>query len=240
MMLCCSSTTGARFLSWIRDYDKIQNAAILLIYVQIGCALFGSLGALYSGVPIVNLVVSLFALVAIESSSQSLGRTYGFLLFCLILLDVAWFILFSHAIWNASSERDGFSIIFSVKLLLAMQIIGFSMRFLSSLLWIQIYRLGASSMDNLDISSSFLNPPAHEIDRQNSNSNEFIGGSIYDPAYYYSLFEDVEDKGHAYEGERRIVIHDDDSTSNIGASQLKSCDSRSFQAVNMDCSSREM
>ena len=42
-----------------------------------------------------NLAISLFALVAIESGSQVLGRSYGVLLVCALLLDIAWFILFS-------------------------------------------------------------------------------------------------------------------------------------------------
>jgi hypothetical protein len=67
--------------------------------VKIGCALIGSLGALFNGVLLINLVVALFALVAIESSNQTLGRTYAVLLFFAILLDVAWFILFSSTIW---------------------------------------------------------------------------------------------------------------------------------------------
>jgi len=66
---------------------------------QIGCALIGSLGALYNGVVLINLAIALFGLVAIESNSQSLGRTYAVLLFCAILLDVSWFILFSKEIW---------------------------------------------------------------------------------------------------------------------------------------------
>lgn len=66
---------------------------------KIGCALIGSLGASYNGVSLVNLAIALFALVAIESSSQSLGRTYAFLLFCAILLDISWFILFANEIW---------------------------------------------------------------------------------------------------------------------------------------------
>lgn len=84
---------------WIRDYDNIQRLAVKLIYAQIGCALIGSLGALYNGVLLVNLGISLFALVAIESSSQSLARTYAVLLFSSILLDLSWFFLFSHHIW---------------------------------------------------------------------------------------------------------------------------------------------
>lgn len=69
------------------------------VFSQIGCALIGSLGALFNGVLVINLVIGLFAVVAIESSSQTLGRTYAVLLFFAIVLDVAWFILFSHAIW---------------------------------------------------------------------------------------------------------------------------------------------
>lgn len=66
---------------------------------KIGCALIGSLGALFTGVLLINLVVALFALVAIESGNQTLGRTYAVLLFFAILLDIAWFILFSRTIW---------------------------------------------------------------------------------------------------------------------------------------------
>lgn len=59
----------------------------------------GSIGALYNGVLLINLAVSLFALVAIESASQSLGRTYAILLACTILLDILWFVLFFYDIW---------------------------------------------------------------------------------------------------------------------------------------------
>lgn len=71
----------------------------MLIGVKIGCALIGSLGALYNGVSLINLAIALFALVAIESSSQRLARTYAVLLFCAILIDVVWFILFTREIW---------------------------------------------------------------------------------------------------------------------------------------------
>lgn len=59
----------------------------------------GSLGAIYNGILLINLAIALFALVAIESSSQKLGRTYAVLLFCAILLDISWFILFTYEIW---------------------------------------------------------------------------------------------------------------------------------------------
>ncbi|KAJ6944769.1 hypothetical protein NC652_009958 [Populus alba x Populus x berolinensis] len=104
------------------------NLALFLIYLQIGCSLIGSLGALYNGISLLNLAISLFALVAIESSSQRLCLTYAFLLFSSILLDIAWFILFSHPIWNVSSDKYGMFFVFSVKLTLAMQIVGFTVR----------------------------------------------------------------------------------------------------------------
>ena len=78
-----------------------------------------------------------------------------------------------------------------------MQIIGFSVRLSSTLLWIQIYRLGASYVDatasretDFDLRNSFLSPPTPAVARQSSGSDEVLGGSIYDPAYYSSLFED--------------------------------------------------
>lgn len=78
-----------------------------------------------------------------------------------------------------------------------MEIIGFFVRLVSSFIWIQIYRLGVSYIDNtvsreadFDIRNSFLNPRTPTMVRQSSDSDEFIGGSIYDPTYYSSLFEE--------------------------------------------------
>jgi ABC-type transport system involved in cytochrome c biogenesis permease subunit len=59
------------------------------------CALVGSLGAFYTGVLVANLALALFGLVAIESGSQTLGRAYAALLAAALLVDIAWFILFS-------------------------------------------------------------------------------------------------------------------------------------------------
>ncbi|KAL9660611.1 hypothetical protein QQ045_025428 [Rhodiola kirilowii] len=84
-----------RLQPWIRDYDRLQWMAVLLIYIQIGCALVGSIGALYNGVMLINVAVTLFALVAIESANQRLGRTYAILLACTMFLDIVWLILFS-------------------------------------------------------------------------------------------------------------------------------------------------
>lgn len=62
-----------------------------------------------------------------------------------------------------------------------------------------MYRLGASYMDNsvprdtdVDLRNSFLSP-ATPIVRRPSGSDDVVGGSIYDPAYYSSLFEDGRD-----------------------------------------------
>ncbi|CAI0440540.1 unnamed protein product [Linum tenue] len=169
MMFCC--VFKDRLQNWLRDYDRLQYLAVILIYVQIGCALIGSLGALYTGVLLINLSVALFALVAIESSSQSLGRTYAVLLFSAICLDISWFFLFFSDIWNISPEKYGMFFIFSVKLTLAMQIVGFSVRLSSSFLWIQIYRLGVSNVENGA-------PREADFDLR---------------TYYSSLFEDSQD-----------------------------------------------
>ncbi|KAF5735678.1 hypothetical protein HS088_TW15G01193 [Tripterygium wilfordii] len=235
MMLC--SPLRDRVQAWLRDYDGLQFVAVILIYVQIACALIGSLGALYNGVLLINLAIALFALVAIESSSQSLGRTYAVLLFCAILLDVSWFILFSNEIWNISSEKYGAYFIFSLKLTLAMQIIGFSVRLSSSLLWIQIYRLGVSSVGttasreaDFDLRNSFLNPSTPAVVSQCSGSDEAIGGAIYDPAYYSSLLEDGQEIRYTREGQNHGIAGNG-SPSGVGVSHLKASLGGSFQAI---------
>ncbi|XP_019055599.1 PREDICTED: uncharacterized protein LOC104611176 isoform X2 [Nelumbo nucifera] len=226
------SALRTRIRSWLRDYVKIQAVAVILIYIQIACALVGSLGALYNGVLLINLAIALFALVAIESSSESLARTYAILLCCAIILDIFWFILFTHEIWNISSKKYGGFFIFSVRLTLSMQIIGFCVRLASSSLWIQMYRLGISSEESAfsqeadyDLRNSFLSPPA--IVCQSSDSDGILGGSIYDPAYYSSLFEDAQENG--YQGLKLGIGADGGSSSAAEAPQLKSCISRSFQ-----------
>ncbi|CAK9165902.1 unnamed protein product, partial [Ilex paraguariensis] len=106
---------------------------------------------------------------------------------------------------NISSEIYGSFVIFSVKLTLSMQIIGFYVRVSSSLLWIQMYRLGVSYVDSsvpreadADIRNSFLNPATPSVVRHSSGSDDVLGGSIYNPAYYSSLFEDGKDHGYSY------------------------------------------
>ncbi|KAL8130494.1 hypothetical protein V2J09_019649 [Rumex salicifolius] len=197
-MLCAPLRT--RLQLWLRDYDKLQSSAVILIYIQIGCALVGSLGALYNGVLLINLAIALFALVAIESGSQRLGRTYAILLIGAIILDITWFIL------HISSEDYGVLFIFSVKLALSMQIIAFSVRFSSSFLWMRMYRLGAShgqsalsQETDYDMRTSFLNPTTPEINRQISDPENQLGGSIYDPPHYSSLFEVVPENRYSSE-----------------------------------------
>ena len=106
---------------------------------------------------------------------------------------------------NISTEDYTSFFVFSVKLTMAMQIVGFAVRLSSSLLWIQIYRLGASYVDtasrtaDLDLRNSFLSPAAvtPAVVRQHSGSNEILGGSIYDPPYYSSLFEDGQENKYS-------------------------------------------
>nr|TKR91275.1 hypothetical protein D5086_0000225030 [Populus alba] len=163
------------------------------IYIQIGCSLIGSLGALYNGVLLINLAISLFALVAIESSSQRLGRTYAVLLFSSLLLDIAWFILFSRPIWDISSDDRGMFFVFSVKLTLAMQIIGFIV--------------------------SPTTPAA--VARQCSDSDVVLGGSIYDPAYFFILSLKTDKDNKCLRGDQNYGICDNGSTSSAEASQVK-------------------
>ncbi|KAK3409635.1 hypothetical protein EUGRSUZ_J01746 [Eucalyptus grandis] len=233
MMPCCS--LGDRVQRFLRDYDSLQSLAVVLIYIQIACALVGSLGAIYNGVLLINLAIALFALVAIESSSQKLGRTYAALLFCAIVLDISWFVLFSYEIWNISSDDYGVFFIFSVKLVLAMQICGFSVRLSSSFLWIQIYRLGASRVDSTysrevdsDLRSSFLSPVTPATARQGPDPDEILGGSIYDPTYYSSLFEEGQDSG-CLNRVNQSGARDDESLSSAEFSELKTSVGRSFQ-----------
>nr|XP_027191928.1 uncharacterized protein LOC101513188 isoform X2 [Cicer arietinum] len=217
MMLCGSFCLNLRdrIQPWLRDYDALQSFAVILIYIQIGCGLIGSLGASYNGVSLINLAIALFALVAIESSSQSLGRTYAFLLFCSILLDVSWFILFTHEIWNISSQDYATFFIFSVKLTLA------------------------SRAADFDLRSSFLSPVTPAVVRQTSDSNEILGGSIYDPAYYSSLFEDSQENKSTC-GMPNHDIAQNGSTSATEVSQ-KTFVETSFQAVDIgrECINQE-
>ncbi|KAI3676909.1 hypothetical protein L1987_86524 [Smallanthus sonchifolius] len=170
----------------------------LSFILQIACALIGSLGALCNGVPLTNVGIGLFALVAIQSNSENLGRTYAVLLFSAILLDILWFSLFCHEIWYISSEIYGEFVIFSVRLTFLMQIIGFTVRSSSSLLWIQMYRLGPSLVEyavpqdaELDLRNSFMGPITPRVVKTTTGSVD----SIIDPGFNSSLFSVNQDEG---------------------------------------------
>jgi hypothetical protein len=59
-----------------------------------------------------------------------------------------------------------------------------------------MYRLGASSSTptyfetNHEARISFLSPRSDSV-RRSPTADDILGGSIYDPSYYSSLFEDV-------------------------------------------------
>lgn len=58
-----------------------------------------------------------------------------------------------------------------------------------------MYRLGVSSStptyyEANDARNSFLSPRSNSV-RRGSMADDILGGSIYDPSYYSSLFEDV-------------------------------------------------
>eukprot|EP00268_Persea_americana_P011187 TRINITY_DN14699_c0_g1_i4.p1 TRINITY_DN14699_c0_g1~~TRINITY_DN14699_c0_g1_i4.p1 ORF type:complete len:165 (-),score=18.13 TRINITY_DN14699_c0_g1_i4:1852-2346(-) len=121
-----------------------------------------------------------------------------------------------------------------------MQIIGFAVRLLSSLLWIQMYRLGASSVEStiyryadFDLRNSLLSPSSQVPARQNSGSEDILGGSIYDPACYSSIFEDVKDNRYAYGVDNQIIGDDGKSTSAPGTSPLKLCNNISSPVINV-------
>lgn len=68
-----------------------------------------------------------------------------------------------------------------------------------------MYRLGVSYLEtsvpreaDADLRNSFLNPATPSIVRHPSGSDDVLGGSIYDPAYYSSLFEDGKDDTYLY------------------------------------------
>lgn len=140
-------------------------------------------------------------------------------------------------------EKYGQLFVLSLKLALWMQIIGFSVRFLSSFIWIQMYRLGVSSSTptyhevNYDGRNSFLSPRSSSV-RRNSMADDILGGSIYDPAYYSSLFEDVRNNTCTHQGDKQSGSNDSGSTSAGQSPRLKSFASRSFVANDVEAGLR--
>ena len=69
-----------------------------------------------------------------------------------------------------------------------------------------MYRLGVSHVESagsrdadFDLRNSFLSPATPAVVRQSSDSEDPLGGSIYDPAYYSSLFEAIQDDKYLLE-----------------------------------------
>lgn len=79
-----------------------------------GCAFVGSLGVVHTGIVLANLALALFALIAIESGSQSLGRAYAGFLSLSLLLDIVWFCLFANEIRCVSSYKCPRSLLLSL------------------------------------------------------------------------------------------------------------------------------
>eukprot|EP00250_Pteridium_aquilinum_P000850 c11025_g1_i1 orf=281-994(+) len=204
-MLC--AIARVRIRACIQGYEDLQFLAVLLLYLQVACSLIGSLGVSYTGALVANLAIALFALVAIESGSQALGRTYAVLLICALLLDIAWFILFSVEIRQYSRGSNvGKFAAFSLQLVLGMQVAGFLVRFFSAFVWLQMYRLGSDqggTYSHVDVearvgTAGFPSAASSPYTTQQSSlSDEVLGGSIYNPAYYSSLFSSP-DEGHSF------------------------------------------
>ncbi|CAM6099617.1 unnamed protein product [Calypogeia fissa] len=208
-MQCCIQCTGAS--AWFHNYDDLQTGAIVLLYLQVACSLIGSLGAFYTGVLVANLALALFGLVAIASGSQTLGRTYAALLACTLLVDIAWFILFSVEIRRDPSYRE--LSVFSVWIVFSMQVASSALRLLSSLFWVQMYRLGAQTdtsamyqpVDFEGRISTFELPndrpsPSHAV----SMSEEILGGSIYNPATFSTVFQFTDEPYFGTEAHNQV------------------------------------
>ncbi|KAL2650979.1 hypothetical protein R1flu_019107 [Riccia fluitans] len=194
---------GAR--TWFQNYDDIQTCAIVLLYLQVLCSLIGSLGASYTGVLVANFALALFALIAIESGSQTLGRAYAGLLALAVVIDIVWFILFTREIrQKEEGSTFGRFSIFSLKLVFWMQVIGFTLRFLSGFLWLQMYRLGVAADNSamyqpvdFDGRIATFGLTQHEAASSSFSaaaSDEVLGGSIYNPAAYARLLNQFADE----------------------------------------------
>eukprot|EP00850_Spirogloea_muscicola_P003605 SM000014S00393 [mRNA] locus=s14:1110203:1111314:+ [translate_table: standard] len=191
-------------LQWLEDCGDVQLAATKLLYAQLACGAAASAGPWYTGAAAADLAAALFALVALESGSQALGRTYAALLLpATLVLDAAWLATFSRAAWHShcGGGGDSWFEVLSLKVLLLAQAAGAALRLASALLWWQLYRLGASAgapYALLDLENSGASGQLFTPDRGASSSRrhslssaaDVLGGSIYNPAAYAtSLFE---------------------------------------------------
>ncbi|MCO5547398.1 hypothetical protein L7F22_000846 [Adiantum nelumboides] len=203
-MLCAAAR--ARIRAWFQAYENLQFLAVVLLYIQVGCSLIGSLGVSYIGVLLANLAISLFALVAIESGSQTLTRTYAVMLISALLIDIVWFVLFSVEIRQDSDEiQAGKFTAFSLDVVLLMQVAGFIVRFSSAFVWLQMYRLGLQDQgvyQRLTVEGNFGRAGASGLfspissprtSRQSSLNDVVLGGSVYNPSHYSSHFSSSDE-----------------------------------------------
>lgn len=100
-----------------------------------------------------------------------------------------------------------------------------------------MYRLGVSHIESavfreadFDLRNSFLSPATPAVVRQSPDSDDPLGGSIYDPAYYSSLFEVIQDDKFSHE-EQKNGIKDGDSSSQAESCKLKLSVGSGFQAI---------
>ena len=57
-MPCYYSSLGSRIRSWLRDYDRIQDLAVVLIYIQVSGSLPKSLGFLHCIIFLLSLLIN--------------------------------------------------------------------------------------------------------------------------------------------------------------------------------------
>ncbi|XP_024545651.1 uncharacterized protein LOC9648591 [Selaginella moellendorffii] len=191
-------------IDYIPGYDRVQSLAVILLYVQVisvPCISIHFPNFISSGVLLANLAIALFALVAIESGSHSLGRAYAALLVCAlhtspwrsgkfltcwIFLVFAWFAAFSfcspvHLQPNQHREAS------DRKPMISIQSVSSSEKIDS--LPIRGDRPSSyyQRLVQPTAATSVESTPAFHS-RQTSISDQILGGSIYDPTYYASLF----------------------------------------------------
>ncbi|XP_022985683.1 uncharacterized protein LOC111483665 isoform X8 [Cucurbita maxima] len=119
------------------------------------------------------------------------SRTYALLLFSAIFLDI---------FWNVSSKQYGPLFTFSVKLTLAMQIIGFAVRLSSSLLWIRIYRSGISYMET---------PVHREISHFGNGDNSSTSGPDVSRSKLSRHFQVADNDGTNLTGDMALIFTHD-------------------------------
>ncbi|XP_024516264.1 uncharacterized protein LOC9659012 isoform X2 [Selaginella moellendorffii] len=203
---CGNLLQGIR--EWLLVPEHLQSLGTALIYIQIGCAFLGSLSKLYTGVPVAELAIALFALIAIESGIQVLLRIYLVLMGCNLLLDVSWFVLVANELRNIAPGKLSAMALY---IFLGLQATSSIARMVSAFIWFPLIREGFSSHDvasyqpvNFDARLATLGEvPRSEPfwpDESQASQSETLAGSIYDPVYFSSLFEDTKD------GEHQIIL----------------------------------